>query len=118
MASPSLELPLLPKFSNYRFGVTIETVSYLFDFRWNTRDRAWYMDVRKVNEEAIVLGAKVVLGTYLGRRSNHRLFKRGVFVVVDTDGSGLDATYDDFGTRIVISYIPIMELLFRLRKQR
>lgn len=113
-----LELPLLPKYPNYRFGATIGGSEYLFDPRWNSRDAAWYMDVREISLTPIVLGMKIVLGTYLGRRSNHKLFREGVLVAVDLDRSGLDATYDDFGTRIILQYIPVLELIRRLRSFR
>lgn len=113
-SSVVLEMPLLPKFPNFRFGSTIDTVPYLFDVRWNSRDEAWYMDVLESSEKPIVLGLKLVLGTYVGRRCNHALFKQGVFIVSDTSGSGRDATFDDFGTRVILMYIPIDELIRRL----
>lgn len=112
--SPSLEMPLLPRFANYRFGATIEAVPYLFDVRWNSRASAWYMDVLEAGEAPIVLGIKLVLGAYLGRRSNHRLFQRGVFMMFDTSNAGRDATYDDLGERVVLLYVPIDELIRRL----
>lgn len=118
MSNEALEIPLLPKFANYRFGVTIENHPYLFEPRWNTRDFAWYLNILEVTEEPIVYGVKVVLGTYLGRRSNHKLFRQGVLVAVDTTGEGRDATYDDFGTRVILEYIPVLELIRRLRAFR
>lgn len=115
MANDALELPLAPTFSNYRFASTIEGTPYLFDVRWNTRDAAWYMDVLEVDQTPIQHGIKLVLGAYLGRRSNHRLFLNGVFVMVDTSGARRDATYDDLGTRVILEYIPVLELIRRLR---
>lgn len=113
--SPVLEMPLLPRLGgNYRFGATIESTPYLFDVRWNSRDAAWYMDVLEASEQPIVLGIKLVLGAYLGRRSNHRLFKRGVFMMLDTSDAGRDATYDDLGERVILVYMPIDELIRRL----
>lgn len=116
-SAPVLEMPLLPRFANYRFGATIETVPYLFDVRWNSRDAAWYMDVLEQGEAPIVLGVKLVLGAYLGRRCNHALFKRGVFMMQDTSGEGRDATFDDLGSRVVLVYMPIDELIRRLGNQ-
>lgn len=108
------EMPLLPKYGNYRFAATIDTVPYLFDLRWNTRDAAWYMDVLEASGDSIVYGIKLVLGAYLGRRTNHDLFKQGVFVLVDTSRQGKDPTYDDLGTRVILTYLPINELINRL----
>lgn len=109
-----LEIPVTPKFGAYRFGLTIETRPYLFEMRWNTRAAAWYMNVREVDLKPIILGAKIVLGTYIGRRSTHRLFNRGVLVAVDTEQRGREATYDSFGTGVVLRWIPMPELIIRL----
>lgn len=109
-----LEIPLLPKYGAYRFGLTIETRPYLFEMRWNSRANAWYMNVREIDLTPIVLGVKLVLGVYLGRRSNHRLFNRGVFVLVDTEQRGREATFDSFGTTVLLKWIPMPELIVRL----
>jgi hypothetical protein len=109
----SLEIPLVPSIGSYRFGTAIDTVPYLFDVRWNTRDQAWYLDVLETDETPIVRGVKIVLGAYLGRRSNHPLFKNGVLVASDTSGATRDATFDDLGTRVKLQYIPVLDLMQR-----
>lgn len=115
----AIELPILPevggvRFGSFRVGVTIDSEQYIVDGRWNGRDQAWYLDWYEVNLTPIIYGMKVVLGTFLGRRSNHKLFRDGVLVAVDLSGQGRDAGYDDLGTRVVLEWIPVLELLRRL----
>lgn len=106
-------LPLIPSEFNYRVQTTIDGTSYLFDLRWNGRDESWYIDVLEVDETPIVQGEKVALGALIGRISTHKLFRRGVLVAVDLSSAGREATYDDLGTRVVVMWMPLSEVLAR-----
>jgi hypothetical protein len=103
-------LPFEPSIPNYRFGTTIDSTPYILDVRWNARSNAWFLDVFEVDEVPIFRGAKIVLGTYLGRRANHPLVRRGVLLAVDTSGAGLDAGLDDLGTRVQVRWYPQSEI--------
>ncbi len=77
------------------------TVStYVFELKWNVRDSSWYLNLSEQDGTPIVHGARCVLGMYLGRRSRHPFFKKGVLVCVDTTREGREATLDDFGARV------------------
>lgn len=110
----AIELPFVPSLANYRVGTTIEGASYIFDARYNSRTKAFYLDVRDISATLIIAGIKVVLGAYLGRRSTHQLFRNGVLVAVDLSDQKREATLDDFGVRVVIEYIPVLDLMVRL----
>lgn len=105
-----IALPFIPSVPVYSFSTSINGASFNFDVRWNTRDAAWYFDVS--TEEGVVLrqGVKIVLGAYLGRVSDSDLFTQGVFVARDTSGQGLDATFDDLGTRVEVLYLTALEI--------
>lgn len=109
-----VELPFSPSIGQYTFTATIETVQYVFNVRWNTRDSAWYFDVLEADTTPIVYGLKIVLGTYIGRRTNHPLFNDGVIVAVDLSGQETDAGFDDLGIRVALQYIPALDLIIRL----
>lgn len=110
-----VELPLRPSVGYYRFATPIGDSTYIFDVRWNTTEEAWYVNIHEQDQTPIVYGIKIVLGTYLGRRINHRLFRQGVFVAADTTDEGQDATFDDLGVRVVVRYIPQDDLLVLTR---
>lgn len=95
-------IPTQQSIPNYRIGVPIDGTLFLFDFRWNARDAAWYFDMYEADETPIVVGVKIVLGTYLGRRCTHPFFASNVLVARDTSGQGLDAGFDDLGARVVL----------------
>jgi hypothetical protein len=98
-------LQFRPSISSYRFGAVLQDEEYIFDVRWNSRDSAWYFDVREIDETPIKLGIKVVLGTYFGRSSNHPLFHEGAMVARPPSTTDRrEATFDDLGTRVQIWY--------------
>lgn len=95
----------------YTFNTTIAGAEYIFNVRWNTRDAAWYFDVSEIDNTPIANGIKVVLGCYLGRHTQHTLFRDGVIVATDLSSSGIDAGIDDLGVRVVVMRMTIDEVL-------
>ena len=104
-------IPLIPLEGFYRFSTTLESVDYIFDVRWNDRDSAWYFDLLDADENMIRAGCKIILGASPGRRSAHADFPSGAFVVEDTSGEGVEATYEDLGVRVVMRYYTAAEVL-------
>lgn len=109
-----LYLPIVPSIAHYDFDVEIDGASYTFEFHWNARDAAWYFDLFEVDGQAIALGVKVVLGVPLARTCRHPLVTEGAFLAYDRTGSasgrGVDATFDDLGTRVLIAHVSSAEL--------
>ena len=114
-ANDPLEIPLKASIGYYRLGTSIGGTHYLLDVRWNVSAAAWYVDFFEADETAIILGVKIVLGAYLGRRSNHALFTNGVFVAMDMSNQGQEAGFDDLGSRVLVQYIPVVELIRRIQ---
>jgi len=104
-------IPLHPSVPNYQLSTTIDGVPYVFDMRWNDRDSAWYFDLLTESDVPIIRGVKVVLGTYLGRRSVHQFFRDGVLVVTDMTGSGREAGLDDLGARVQMVRYSALEVI-------
>jgi hypothetical protein len=111
-----VELPFIPSNGNYRFGTTIENAGYNFVVRWSTVEACWYFSIFEVNEDPIIQGVKIVTGTYLGRRCAHPLFDAGVFIAIDlaSEEQPTDPGFDDLGTRVVVVFVPVQDLLVRL----
>jgi len=95
-------LPFQPSENNYRLRVPLDNVLYLFDVRWNSRDAAWYFDIREDDETEILMGIKIVLGGKLGQTSTHPFFSTRILTVIDTSREGVDARFDDLGGRIQV----------------
>ncbi len=95
-----VRIPFQPSENNYRMRLSLSQQPYLFDVHWNSRDAAWYFDIRADDETPILLGIKAVLAATIGKRSTHDFFKAHLLTLVDTSGLGIDAGFDDLGGRI------------------
>ena len=100
------QLDIIPSVPDQRH----RTSGYVIDLRWNERAGAWFMDLLDENEDPIRMGIKVVLGTWLGRRSIDPRFPAGAILAVDTSGAGLDAGLDDLGTRVLLRFYSAEEI--------
>jgi hypothetical protein len=87
------------------------TNTYIFELKWNVRDSSWYLNLFEHDGTIIKHGIRVVLGMYLGRRSRHPLFRKGVLVAVDTTVKGREATLDDLGERVVLRYFSVQDVM-------
>jgi hypothetical protein len=110
-----LVLPFVPSVPSYRRSAIVNGATYHFDLRWNTFDAAWFMDVRDIEEVPVFMGAKIVLGMYIGRRANHPLTREGCFVAIDTSGGRRDAGLDDLGTRVIVVWATQFEIASAMR---
>jgi hypothetical protein len=109
-------IPVIPSTPWYRLTTSLVDVPYIFDFRWNARDLAWYFDLFEIDEKPIVYGVKVVLGVPLARRVKHDLIRCGAFVARDLTRQWRDATYDDFGTRVQLHYYTAQNVIAAARR--
>lgn len=98
------QIPFIAEEFNYSFSTTILDQTFVFDVRWNERDSAWYFDLSDSEGSIIRAGIKIVLGAYLGRRSVDPRYPAGLFVASDLSNEGVDATYLDLGTRVVVHF--------------
>jgi hypothetical protein len=108
------QLSFIPSEGNYRFSSSLATSagnrSYTFDVRWNTRDEAWRFDMYDPDGILMVAGVKIVLNSYLGRRSTHPFFNGNVLAAVDTSIYGIDPGFDDLGTRVQVWHYTASDL--------
>lgn len=113
MATPSInnvqQLPFVGSVAFQEFGTALAGIPYIFRLRWNTRDAAWYFDLFDANRSPIVSGIKIVLGVELGRRTTDARMPPGVLWASDLSNQGLDATFDDLGTRVIVYFFPFDE---------
>jgi hypothetical protein len=109
------------------FSTSVDDTEYLFRVYWNPRDEdeehglegAWYFDVSELDGTPggtpVATGVKVVLGVFLARTTRHPLTRRGVLYALDTTGQGREATFDDLGWRVLLLWIPEVEVLGALQ---
>ena len=112
-----IALPVIPNVAYYTFSTVIETEVYTFVFRWNVRDASWYFDCTMEDGTVLQQGVRVVLGAYLGRACTQGFFNQGVLVARDTSGQGLEAKFEDFGTRVELLYLSALDIQAMLDKE-
>lgn len=103
-------LPLVPSISEYTLDTVIDERVYYLRVYWNGRDEAWFLDVYDEDRQPVMYGVKIVLGTNLGRTSDHPLTRRGALVAIDRSGENHDAAFDDLGTRVVVVHLTSTEM--------
>lgn len=107
----SLVLPTLTDgTATYSFRVSLEGVTFRFDFRWNTTAGAWFFDVYSDEDVLLLAGRKVVLGIPLLARFRDPRLPAGDMNAVDTTGADLEAGFSDLGTRVKLLYFTAAEL--------
>lgn len=93
---------------------TLEGVTYTLEFRWNERCEAWFMSVWDVERVVpYALGVRLVADFWLSKYTVDRQ-PSGAFILVDTaspEGQGIDPGFDDLGSRHLLHYETLAELL-------
>jgi hypothetical protein len=108
-------IPFEPGNPKYELVTTIDGDPYVLDVRWNDREghEGWYFDLLDEDGTHIADGLRIVLGAYIGRRVDHKLFKNGVLVAVDTERTEprREAGLDDITRRVQVRYYNVGEML-------
>lgn len=104
-------LPFTAGIPHYDFTVTLDESLYSFDVKWNSCDAHWYFDMFDADDEPVVVGVKIVLGTFLGRKAAHPFFANNVITAIDTTLENRDPDFDDIGRRVFIEHMTFQEHL-------
>lgn len=99
-------IPFAPSDPEQILEITLNDEPYVLRARWNTTDNdgagSWYLDAwERDGITPIAFGIKLALGVLLGRTYGHPLFLGGMYLI-DDSGTGAEAGFDDFGTRVVL----------------
>lgn len=110
-----LKIPIKVTSPDFSFPIELDGSTWSFRFRWNHRMEQWRMDVFDAEGNALVRSVGVVINTpLLNRFAYMGNLPPGVLLAIDTAQSMTDATYDDFGTRVVLIYFTPDEVAARL----
>jgi hypothetical protein len=96
-------IDFIPKYADNQ-ETELEGIAWLIFYRWNTADKAWYMDLSSVETGTVLKGLKLVGGSNILRP--HAVAELGKIFVVDTEGKQENPNYEDFGDRFKVLYVP------------
>ena len=105
-----VQIPFIPEEFNYSVSTVLDDTEFTFDVYWNGRDEAWYFDLSDA-DGIIRSGIKIMLGSFLGRRSVDPRYPNGTLVASDLSNEGVDATFQDIGVRVVVFFYSADEIL-------
>lgn len=103
-------IPLRSDLPHFDLQVVLGDSVYTLELCWNSRERAWYMNVQTEAGDDIINGVKVVVDFPLARRSRDPRCPAGVLIAVDTSGESRDPRWDevlqvgDLGDRVQLLY--------------
>ncbi len=100
-----LAIPCNPALTHYEMQVVLDAVTYAFEFRWNTREEAWYMHIRTQDGTDLLCGVKVVVRFLLAGRPNDPRMPPGRFFAEDTSGNHRNPGIADLGDRVQLYYL-------------
>lgn len=98
-------IPCRPDLPHYDMQVVLDGVTYTLEFRWNTRESVWKMDLKTEDETPILSSVKVVVNFPLCARvaSANRL--PGKLVAFDTTNLQINPGFEDLGDRVTLLYL-------------
>ena len=100
-----LIIPFSP-FPSFRQTLSLEDVSYTFEFNWNTRGLFWSMSIYDNSSNPIVEGVVIVLNYDLLEQYQSRDVPPGKLYAIDTAGKKNRIEYEDmFNGRITLVYL-------------
>jgi hypothetical protein len=104
-----LKIPLRPDLTHYDQKIVLDGIECTLEFRWNTRESAWYMHIKTAVGDDIIDSIKVVVSWPLGARSTDTRRPPGFFIATDTSGAQLDPGIADLGDRVSLYYVTAAE---------
>lgn len=115
---PVVEYALVPTppsgVHSWEAQVPIGDALYTFAYNWNASAKTsglWSLGVYDDQDEAIIVGCRIVLGIPIGRTSTHDLFTSGRIVAVDMTGKHVEPGLYDLGQRVELRRYTIDQYL-------
>lgn len=105
-----LEIPCDPALTHYQMQIVLGTATYTLEFKLNTREDAWYWDLKDQTEDPIISGMRMVVDWPMGFRTTDPRRPAGVFLATDTTGKQKDPGAGELGGRVKLEFWDASEL--------
>jgi hypothetical protein len=94
----------------YDYTTTLDEVTYRLRLTWKTRQEGWYLDLYDADENALLLGKRLAGDTPLLQRYQISGLPPWEIMVVDTEGGGIEPTFESLGKRHLLYYFSEAEI--------
>ena len=89
---------------NWQQEITLGQETYLLNFRWNSLNSFWVMDIYTRNQEPIILGIKVVVNYDITSHYIRENLFPGSILVIDFSFDVDEIKREDMGDRVQLIY--------------
>ncbi len=96
------EIPIESGLPSQTLKVDLEGNTYNFRIIFNSRVCVWTMDISDEADNTLCSGVAMVLGADLINQFNLGI---GKLIMIENGSTGLDATADDLGDRIILAHL-------------
>lgn len=100
------KIPTSTSLSYYEMEVVLDGVSYKLEFKYNTRDEAWYLNILDPSDTILRSGIKVVNDWgLLIRWQDVDTRPQGEMIAVPNGKTSLPATLTELGEKVILTYL-------------
>jgi len=100
----AVEIPLRNDIPSYSFRVDLGITTYTLAIHYNARMDRWTMDFKTENNENIVTGIPLLLGTSLLRRFQDERLPNGDLYMINIENENVEGNRDNFGTNVKLLF--------------
>ena len=98
-------LPVIEGLYDYKYEVTLDGTAYIIHLQYNSRKDGWFFSLHNYDDEALISGFKVKMGSDLLQQFGHiEGVPPGRLIVVNWDDKE-EANLANFGNKVLLSYI-------------
>lgn len=98
------KLPVDSLRANYSFRASLDGTTFVLSFRYNERAGLWIVDIADDQENIIVSGLPILLGTLLTERFSYKNIPIGDLFVLNLEKENEEASRDNLGTNALVLY--------------
>ena len=99
-----VEIPLDNEDPAFEFFISLDNVPFRFDFKYNTRMRKWFFNIKTETEEDILLGVPVITNWPVIVRFKQDELPLGQIFFVSEETEQRDPLRFDLGTKVKMFY--------------
>jgi hypothetical protein len=96
--------------AQFEYRVDLEDAEFTLAFRYADRLGQWLLTVTDSDGNKIITSRPCLLGVRMLKGNTKATRPAGDLVFVDTSSSGTEATFDDFGSRVLLVYLTAAEV--------
>jgi len=103
----AIEIPLRKDVPSYSFRIDLDGTTYTMAIHYNERMDRWAMDFRTENNEDILIGIPLLLGTSLLARFRDSRLPDGDLFMINIEDETVEGNRDNFSVNAKLIYEPV-----------